>query len=267
MYMYSWVNTLIDTGTSTCSEKHRGSRRIHVATRSSHLESCRARRPTNRRLRRRRHPNLGWTSEISSPVHRPWSHCMIWSSMATEKRLKKHKTKKTVLTMATIPVAGPGENKAKTSQGEGVVMPGYSTMTFTILKDAECSTRDGPSIGLALMELPATISAPARLIVINTGAEGLAAQAGLKIRDQLVSIAGHDVATELQNSKTRVNALLVALGGVNDLEFVVLRKQSAKINQSSDKSAPVFSCRATKSTRDSPVGGETAASVDGASPR
>ena len=40
----------------------------------------------------------------------------------------------------------------------------------------------------------------------------------------LGSIAGHDVATELENSKARVNALLVALGGANDLEVIVERK-------------------------------------------
>ena len=140
---------------------------------------------------------------------------------------RKSSTRK-VTKVKTVALARPGEATPETPNVRPTktsVSPGYKRVTLTIGKDSKYFENKGPGIGLALLELPGTSLMPSRLIVINTSVAGLAAKAGLEVRDQLITIAGHDVATELENSKARVNALLVALGGANHLEVVVERKQ------------------------------------------
>jgi hypothetical protein len=139
---------------------------------------------------------------------------------------RKSSTRK-VTKVKTVALARPGEVTPETPNVRPTktsVSPGYKRVTLTIGKDSKYFESKGPGIGLALLELPGTSLMPSRLIVINTSEAGLAAKAGLEVRDQLITIAGHDVATELENSKARVNALLVALGGANHLEVVVERK-------------------------------------------
>ena len=141
---------------------------------------------------------------------------------------KKSSTRK----VQTVALALPGEAVPEplatptARPTKKCVSPGYMRVSLIIGKHSRYFDRNGPGIGLGLMELPSTDSQPSRLIVINTSAQGLAAQAGVEIRDTLITIAGHDVATELENSKARVNALLVALGGASDLEVVVERKDT-----------------------------------------
>lgn len=167
------------------------------------------------------------------------------------KKLGKHKVP------TVVALAQPGETTPDAvARTKKLVSPGYARETLVIPKDPCYFDNKAPGIGLGLMELPSTNSMPSRLIVINTSSTGLAAQAGLEIRDQLISVAGHDVATELENSKARVNALLIALGGASDLEVIVERKaaRNSAPSQHADARVDAPSGAALASPSELPLG-------------
>ena len=96
---------------------------------------------------------------------------------------------------------------------------------------------------------------PRRLVVVNTAESGRAALAGIKTQDELISIAGHDVARELGSCKQRANALLFALED-NDLDVVVQRKVNRSPTRNIENIAQAFADTPCKN------GGGTAAADD-----
>lgn len=100
----------------------------------------------------------------------------------------------------------------------GVLLTGREVLTFRV-----CRPQNGSAgMGVSLMELPATASMPARLLVINCSATGLAAKAGIQPHDELKAVGGRDVAADLRCSKRETEKYLATALG--DIEFTISRK-------------------------------------------
>lgn len=124
------------------------------------------------------------------------------------------------------PGASEDTTLLSSSTVEGAQETGEASSQMGVLTFKLHKASTSESIGVSLMELPATPAMPARLMVTNCAKHGLAARAGLQTYDELKSINGHDVATALGCSKRQADAVLGDASG--DVEIVVLRTRTRR---------------------------------------
>lgn len=110
------------------------------------------------------------------------------------------------------------EEAAEDESDASEIQPTETLLTLSIKKIFGSNV----GVGIGIMELPATHTMPARLLVMNCQNDGRAAKAGVQPFDELRSIDGLDVLSDLGCSKQRVNALFAEPG--EELTITVLRK-------------------------------------------